>query len=296
MSKFRNTKHLLVAAGTGLLLVSLAACGSNRDDSGSSGGGQGASNVAGDPITIGTTDSVTALDPAGSYDQGSSTLEYNLYQTLLTIPAGQNTPQGDAAESCNYDDPQTLTCKMKPGLKFSNGDPLTSSDVKFSLERAINIADPNGAAIYLLGSIGKPNKDGVLQVVPGAIETPDDSTVIFHLNKPDTTFQFVLTYPGAGAIVDEDVFPANKELDDDKVIGSGPYKLSQYKPGQQAVFEINDEYSGDNKGTAPQVFVSYYTSTSDLKLAVEDGDVDVAWRSLSPTDLADLKKDHNVKV
>ena len=292
--KVGNSKKAIAAGGAAILLLSLAACGSNRDDDG--GSGSGASDSKGDAITIGTTDSVTALDPAGSYDQGSSTLEYNMYQTLLTIPAGENTPQGDAAESCEYSDPQTFTCKLKPNLKFSNGDALTSSDVKYSLERAINIADPNGAAIYLLGSIGKPNKDGVLQVVPDAIETPDDQTVTFHLNKPDTTFQFVLTYPGAGAIVDEDVFPADKELADDKVIGSGPYKLSQYKAGEQAVFEINGEYTGPNKGQAPQIFVSYYSTPSALKLAAEDGDVDVAWRSLSPTDLSDLKEGGKVTV
>jgi len=294
--KVGNTKKVLAAGGAAILLFSLAACGSNRDDDSGDGDGAGSSNVKGDPITIGTTDSVTALDPAGSYDQGSSTLEYNMYQTLLTIPAGENTPQGDAAESCQYDDPQTFTCKLKPNLKFSNGNALTSSDVKYSLERAINIADPNGAAIYLLGSIGKPNKDGVLQTVPDAIETPDDQTVVFHLNKPDTTFQFVLTYPGAGAIVDEDTFPADKELPDDEVIGSGPYKLSQYKSGEQAVFEINDEYTGDNQGQAPQIFVSYYSTPSALKLAAEDGDVDIAWRSLSPTDLSDLKEGGKVTV
>jgi peptide/nickel transport system substrate-binding protein len=292
-NKVGNSKKWLAAGGAGVLLVSLAACGSNRDDSSS---GTGGAASKGEAITIGTTDSVTALDPAGSYDLGSSTLEYNMYQTLLTIPAGETTPQGDAAESCKYDDPKTFTCTLKPGLEFSNGDALTSSDVKYSFERAIKIADPNGAATYLLGSIAKPNKDGVLQVVPSAIETPDDTTVTFHLNKPDTTFQYLITYPGAGAIVDEDVFPADKELDDSEVIGSGPYKLSQYKAGEQAVFELNSNYKGDFKGQAPQVFVSYYTEPSQLKLAIEDGDVDVAYRSLSPTDLKDLGTNDNVTV
>ena len=79
----------------------------------------------------------------------------------------------------------------------------------------------------------------------GAIETPDDMTVMFHLDQPDTTFQYVLTYPGAGAIVDEEVFPADEKLADDEIIGSGPYKLSQYKAGEQAVLEVNDEYTGE---------------------------------------------------
>ena len=93
----------------------------------------------------------------------------------------------------------------------------------------------------------------------------------------------MLTYPGAGAIVDEETFPADEKLADEEIVGSGPYKLSQYKAGDQAVLEINEEYTGDNTGKAPQVFVKYYSEPSALKLAVENGEVDVAWRSLSPT-------------
>jgi peptide/nickel transport system substrate-binding protein len=286
-------KHLLAAVGALTLATTMAACGS--DDDGDNGGGGGAGGV-GEPWILGTTDSVTALDPAGSYDLGSSTLEYNLYQTLLTVPANSTDIVGDAAESCEYDDPQTLTCTLKEGLKFSNGDPLTSSDVKYSFERAITIQDANGAAIYLLGSITDTADDGTVTLNEGAIETPDDTTVVFHLDHPDTTFQYVLTYPGAGAIVNEDVFPADTKLPDEEIIGSGPYKLSQYKAGDQAVLEINENYTGDNEGQASQVFVKYYSESSALKLAAENGEVDVAWRSLSPTDIADLKTNGDVTV
>ena len=285
-------RKIFALVGAGTLAVSLAACGG--DDNG--GGGGGASGGSGEPWILGTTDSVTALDPAGSYDLGSSTLEYNLYQTLVTVPANSTDIVGDAAESCTYDDPQTLTCKLKPGLKFSNGDDLTSSDVKYSFERAITIQDPNGAAIYLLGSITDTADDGTVTLTDGAIETPDDQTVVFHLDHPDTTFQYVLTYPGAAAIVDEDVFPMDEKLDDDKVIGSGPYKLSKYQAKVQAVLELNDNYTGDNTGGASQVFIQYYKESSALKLAVENGEVDVAWRSLAPTDISDLQSNGDLTV
>ena len=291
-------KRWVAVGSVAALALALTACGGD-DDGGSTDGGDGgggASNVAGDPIILGTTDTVTALDPAGSYDLGSSTLEYSLYQTLLTVPQGENTPQGDAAEQCTYDDPQTLTCTLKEGLKFSNGNDLTSSDVLYSFERSLAIGDPNGAAIYLLGSISQANDDGTYQLAEGAIETPDEQTVVFHLNKPDTVFQFVLTYPGAAAIVDEDTFPADTKLADDQIIGSGPYKLSQYEAGEQAVLEVNEEYTGDTPAIAPQVFISYYQEPSTLKQAVEQGEVDIAWRSLSPTDIADLKENSDVTV
>jgi peptide/nickel transport system substrate-binding protein len=286
-------RHKLVAvAGAGALAVALAACGSSN----SSGGGGTTSGGEGSPWILGTTDTVTALDPAGSYDLGSSTLEYNLYQTLVTVPPNSTKIEGDAAKSCTYNDPQTLTCKLNPGEKFSNGDALTSSDVKYSFERAIKIQDANGAAIYLLGSITDTAKDGTVTLNKGAIETPDDQTVVFHLDHPDTTFQYVLTYPGAAAIVDEDKFPSDKKLPDDQVIGSGPYKLDQYKAGDQAVLSLNPNYTGPNKGKTGQVFVKYYSDTTALALAAKTGEVDVAWRSLAPTDIATLKKNPDVTV
>jgi len=283
----------VAAAGAGVLAVALAACGgsSSSGGSGTSGGGG-----TGDAWILGTTDTVTALDPAGSYDLGSSTLEYNLYQTLVTVPPNSTDIVGDAATSCDYDDPQTLTCKLNPGEKFSNGDALTSSDVKYSFERAIKIQDANGAAIYLLGSITDTAKDGTVTLNKGAIETPDDTTVVFHLDHPDTTFQYVLPYPGAAAIVDQDLFPADKKLADEKTIGSGPYKLDSYKAGDTAVMSINPNYTGPNPGKTEQVFVKYYTEPSALKLAAKSGEVDVAWRSLAPTDIAELKGDSNVTV
>lgn len=288
-----RTKKIVALVGAGAVIGALGACGGSSSSSNSPGNTSGAT---GSPWILGTTDTVTALDPAGSYDLGSSTLEYNLYQTLVTVPPNSTKIVGDAAKSCTYNDPQTLTCTLNPGEKFSNGDPLTSEDVKYSFERAIKIQDPNGAAIYLLGSITDTAKDGKVTLNKGAIETPDAETVVFHLDHPDTTFQYVLTYPGAAAIVDHKVFPADKKLPDAQVIGSGPYKLDQYKAADQAVLSLNPNYTGPNKGKTGQVFVKYYSDTTALALAAKNGEVDVAWRSLAPTDIANLKKDSNVTV
>lgn len=233
------------------------------------------------------------MDPAGSYDFGSWNMQYNIFDRLLAIPAGSPDPVGDAAESCEYNDPQTLTCTLREGLKFSNGNDLTSSDVKFSLERNITIADPNGSSV-LLGSITEPDSDPQ-KVAEGAIETPDDTTIVFHLNKPDTTFIKVLA-TATTSIVDEEVFPADKLIGDDQVVGSGPYKLSQYKPGEQAVLEANETYQGERVPQSPQIFVQYFSTPAPLKQAVESGQVDIAWRTLSPTDLNDLEGSDTVDV
>src|SRR3954469_10249213 len=121
----------------------MAACGrSNNDDKGgstASGGSKPAAAAKGnaDTYIVGTTDPVVSLDPAGAYDLGSQQLIGNIYQNLMTVPAGGNKPEPDAAESCEFSDPKTYTCTLKDGLKFSNGDELTSADVKFTLDREL---------------------------------------------------------------------------------------------------------------------------------------------------------------
>jgi peptide/nickel transport system substrate-binding protein len=116
------------------------------------------------------------------------------------------------------------------------------------------------------------------------------------LNKPDTTFQFVLTHSSAGSIVDEEVYPADALLPDNEAVGSGPFKLDQYKSGQQAVFTANEEYDGPRAAQSERVFVQYFQEPSALKQAIENGEIQVAWRTLGPTDINDLKTNDNVEV
>ncbi len=297
-SRRGRPRLLALGAVSAALALTLAACGDGGRDTGD--GGDGGSSTPGGaapadsaPWTLGTTETVTAMDPAGSYDFGSWNMQYNIFEQLLTIPAGADEPVGDAAESCAYDDPQTITCTLREGLEFSNGNPLTSSDVLFSFERNLAINDPNGSSV-LLGSIS--NGDPEAQALAdGAIETPDDLTVVFNLNQPDTTFLKLLS-TATTSIVDEDTFPADALQADDAVVGSGPYVLESYQPGEQAVLARNDSYTGERVGAAPQIFVTYFNDPAPLRTAISSQQIDIAWRTLSPTDLASLEEEGNVDV
>ena len=136
MSRFRGlgAVSLLAAAA---LLVGITGCGG--------GGGSGGSGT----VIRGTTDQPVCFDPAGVYDLPSWDILFNVYQTLLTIPPGGNKPVPDAAKSCDFTNPTTYECTMKDGLKFSDGSPLTAEDVKFSFERNVEIAAPEGASSLL---------------------------------------------------------------------------------------------------------------------------------------------------
>src|ERR1044071_3886163 len=106
----------VVLATSVLATLALAGCGSS-----SSGGG------GGDAIVIGTTDKVVSIDPAGSYDNGSLTVQTQVYQYLMQFPEGTTDLTPDAAEKCDFSGPKEYSCTLKPGLKFANGHALTAS-------------------------------------------------------------------------------------------------------------------------------------------------------------------------
>ena len=192
MRPFARTK-VLIALGAAVALTAGCAQTTTTNTAGS-GASQGA------PLTAGTTDKVTSLDPAGSYDNGSFFLMNQVYPFLVnTAPgAADQTPQPDIATSAEFTNPTTYTVKLKPGLKFANGHDLTSSDVKFSFDRQLKINDPNGPA-SLLGNLAKT-------------DAPDPTTVVFTLKSAnDQTWPLILSSP-AGPIVDEESLPADKVM------------------------------------------------------------------------------------
>ena len=184
---------------------------------------------------MGTTDTAIHFDPANAYDLHSWNIIYNVYDELMTIPPGGNKPVPSLATSCGWDDPKTYTCHLRSGVKFQNGDPLTSKDVEFSFQRSIVINGDQGAC-YLFSSLATCGK-----WKGNEISTPDPQTVTFHLTQPDATWPFILA-TGAAAIVPSGVYPATKLQPDDQPIGTGPYKLVKYQPGVQTVLERNDAY------------------------------------------------------
>ena len=272
----RSLKILLLM-GAAMVVLAAAACGG--DDGGGGGGGT---------IVHGTTDQPVSYDPAGSYDLPSWNVIYNVIPGLLTLPPGGNQPEPELAESCKFDNPSTYTCTLRDGLKFSDGSDLTAEDVKASFDRVNRINDTNGPS-SLFGSLYKePGK-----VTGQEVEVVDDKTVTFHLNRPDSTWPFIMTTGGGGVVPSE--YPPNKLQPDKQAIGAGPYKLAEYRPGEQTVLEKNDDYYGD----APKndrVIIQYFDKSSALKLAVENGEVDLAYRNLTPTEIQDLRSADGLSV
>ncbi len=269
-----NRRLRALAAGSTLVLA-LAACGGGSGDGASSSGGTEANDKA--PLVFGTTDAFGTVDPSGSYDNPGWEILYNSAQTLLSIPPGGTDPEPDAAQKCEFSDPKTYTCTMPKGRTFSDGSPLTSKDVKFTFDRMLKIADPNGPSSIFADQLE-------------STEAPNPETVTFHLKIADATWPFRLT-TGAASIVPDEKYPADKlqPMKNGNIIGSGIYKVTKYDPSQQIVLEPNEKYAGNKKLANGKVLVQVYKDEASLKSAVESGEVQVAYRSLSPTLLKDLE-------
>jgi peptide/nickel transport system substrate-binding protein len=272
----------VATAGRAVTALALAACGGGGDEGGGSGGGGG-----GDALTIGTSDKITTIDPAGSYDNGSFAVMNQVFPFLMNTSFGSPDVEPDIAQSAEFTSPTQYTVTLKPGLTFANGNELTSSDVKFTFDRMVAINDPNGPAALLANL--------------ASVDAPDDTTVVFNLaGGNDQTFPQILSSP-AGPIVDEQVFSATELTPDQEIVDgnafAGPYVITNYDQNNLISYEANPEYQGLlGAPKTSQVNVRYYADSSNLKLDIEEGNIDVAFRSLSATDIDDLRGNDQVEV
>ncbi|MGW7369247.1 ABC transporter substrate-binding protein [Streptomyces sp. NPDC054841] len=225
-------------------------------------------------VTVGTTDAVTSLDPAGAYDAGSWALYSNLFQSLLTFTPGSATPVPDAAESCAFTglNLQTYRCELRSDLTFASGRKVTAEDVKYSFDRMLRIK----------ADVGPQSLFTTLKSV-----TAEGRTVIFNLGSRDATFpQKVAT--GAGSIVDRSAYPADSLRKGSAVDGSGPYVLKGYRPGVSATLEPNPAYKGAVTKRGGPVVIRYFEASEQLATAWKDKSVDVTHRQLPPSVIAGL--------
>lgn len=250
----------------GLASGLLTGCGSEN----------GGSGAGGSAVVMGMSDDVLATDPASGYDPGSWLLFNNVFQSLLSFPNGGTEPQPEAAKECAFSDAQTKVykCTLRDGLKFSNGDSLTSKDVKFSFDRMLKINDAAGPAIMF--------------PMLGSVDTPNEKTVVFNLKVPDATFPSKIA-SGAGSIVAHGQYDEDGLRKDGEAVGSGPYQLDSLGE-DSAVFSVNPNYKGtaevQNSGVTLKFF---HGDQTKLKKALVDKDVDIAYRGLKAGDIADIE-------
>ncbi len=270
MSRIERRWRLGVLAG--LVAIVAASLGA--------GAGQSASGATSGTIVAGTTDTVTNLDPAGNYDYGSATLGYNVYEHLYDARNGARVVPSLATRCAPVGTVKTWRCALRRGVTFHDGSAFDSADVKHSFDRVIKINDPSGIS-SLLSNLR-------------SVTTNGPNAVTFNLKKPQSTWPLILA-SGAGGIVPSS-YPADKlQANNQPQVGTGPYRIVRYTPGQQAVLERYDDYwSAPAKNES--LILRYYSKSSTMKLGLERGEIDMAFQTFTPTELVSLAENKNLTV
>src|SRR5262245_42594338 len=242
-------------------------------------------------------DDIISLDPAESFEFSGSEVTGNIYERLITYDLKDVSKlKGELAESWSIaPDGKTYTFKMKKGIKFHSGNPVTAQDAAYSLQRAVIMNKTPG---FILTQFGF-TKDNAKE----KIRATDDQTLVIETGDQvaPTFFYYCLT-AGIGGVVDMKTVQAhekdgdfgNEWLKTSNSAGSGPFKLVSWKANDSYVLERNDNYHG-TKALPRRVVVRHVAEAATQRLLLEKGDADIA-RNLTKDELDALRGNPNIEL
>ncbi|AEV89008.1 peptide ABC transporter substrate-binding protein [Actinoplanes sp. SE50] len=322
-----NKTKVMVAAAAALTLGVTAACGGSSksdDKKGSSAEGAGfnaavtgvvnPSDKAGGTLNMWTSQAPDSFDPAISYYGWTINMARFFNRTLLAYDAkpGKDglklVPDLASAEPEITEGGKVYTFKLRSGLKFDDGTPITSKDVKYGIERIFAQDVVPGGPLYLQQLLDQgqkypgpykdtdPNKLGLKTV-----QTPDDSTIVFHLAKADSSFPYMLALPGGGPVPQKRDTGAKYALNP---ASSGPYMFAPgaIQPGKSATLTRNPNWDKSTdpirKALPDKVVLTITTNAADMddRLIAGTADIDAGQSGVQTKARADILRDPKLKA
>jgi peptide/nickel transport system substrate-binding protein len=212
----------------------------------------------------------TALSTIATSAVPVAIIATKIYESLLTYSGPELEPKPGLAESWTVSaDKKTYTFKLRHDVKWHDGAPFTSADVKFSIENIVRPYHSRGRVYF--GDVQE-------------IATPDPYTVVFVLKEPVPFFMNVFQ-PGEAPIMPKHLLEKidtssagavrGSELMQ-KPVGTGPFKLQEWKKGSHIILEKNADYWRKGYPCLDQVVLRVMPDGSARAIAVENGEVDLA--------------------
>ncbi len=237
----RSRTRRLVIAPAILAVGAMAFTACSASDSGSE---EGSADATGGTLTIYTAAEEVSFDPASSQNLAVTTLGLNARRLTAwsTDPDAPTEVVPDLATDTGTasDDGKTWTFTLKDGLTFEDGTPITSEAIKFGLERSFAPELSGGLTYHKLLLEGGEDYTGPFDGEHlDSIETPDDQTIVFHLNRPYGDFSWVASTPAFAPVPLESGDPETYAQDP---VASGPYAVESYQAGNQVVLTRNEEW------------------------------------------------------
>lgn len=255
------------------------------------------STKKGGTLTFANSGDWDSLDPADTYYAYSWNFIRFYGRSLVMFKAApgsagtQLVPDLATSLGVATDNAKTWTYHLRPGLKYEDGSAITSMDVKYDVERTLDKSTfPNGPTYFNdfldLQGYTSPYKD----TTPGklglkAIDTPDPTTIVFHLSKPFSGFDYFAQLPATIPVPQaKDTGTKYKE----HVISSGPYMFDTYQAGKSFSLKRNpnwDPSTDPNRQALPdRIEVALNVNAEDIDNRLLSGalDVDVAGSGVQP--------------
>ncbi|MGP3913541.1 ABC transporter substrate-binding protein [Nonomuraea sp. 10N515B] len=320
-------KSALAAAATAALALVLSACGGGggqqqpAQTATAGGAAQPAANVAltqvfnastkkGGTLKAAHSSDWDSLDPADTY-YGYSFNFGRLYWRTLTMYKPGPGPEGatvvpDLAEGLGQPsaDGKTWTYKIKSGLKFEDGTPITAQDVAYAVARSFDKETFTHGPSYLNELLAWPKDFKGIYKTPdvdykSAVEATDDSTVVFHLTKPFASMDYIVQMPMTAPV------PKAKDTGAkyrEHVISSGPYKFESVQAGKSLALVRNDQWDAATDPHRPalpdRIEVQLNVNADDLDNQLMSGNIhlDVPGTGLQPAALGKVLPDPAMKA
>lgn len=230
----KNLKKIMATALSVMMAISLAACGSSTSGTSTTSEATSTAAAAGsysadDTIEIGipkVTESFNFYNTTNGYESYSMGQVYD----SLVKKAADGSIVGSLADTWDLSDDGTIyTFHLHEGVKFSDGSDLKASDVVYSINEAVKSAYTSW----------------IFEPLVKSVEAPDDTTVVLTLTKASSSLLDYMTNCMYFAVLSENAcekYGDQYGTSADKIVGSGPYVVESWKPGQDVVYTANEDY------------------------------------------------------
>lgn len=242
-----NNKGLRVGTAAVAVALLASACGGGSDDGDKNTGDTGAK---GGQLNVLLAGDFEHLDPQRNYVSSALNFGRLIYRQLTTyksLPGAEGTELApDLATDLGKasDNAKTWTFTLKEGLKYEDGSPITSQDIKYGVERSMSPlidSGPQYAKQYLVG--GDAYKGPYDGKELASIDTPDAKTIVFHLKAPHGDFPYTVSLPTFAPVPKA---KDNKVNYSNRPFSSGPYKIDTYVRGKSMTLSRNTNWGQDD--------------------------------------------------
>ena len=237
----------------------------------------------GGTLVIGSTQTPRHLNGAVQSGIATALPSTQIFASPLRFDDKWN-PQPYLAESWKLaEDGKSLTLKLRKDAVFHDGKPVTSADVAFSI-MAIKANHP---FTTMMGPVDK-------------VETPDAYTAIVRMGVPHPAIVLAMS-PALCPILPKHIYGDGQDLknhprNSTDVIGSGPFRVTDFKPAQRVVLERFDKFFLPNRPYLDKIIVNITPDSASLILGLERGDIQMVPFATLPTDLKRLANDPKVSL